>query len=482
MSQARTILRNTAVLAAARMIERGGNLVLALLVSRQLGAGGLGMYATAIAYYGFVATAAESGTTNLLVREIAKERAQTNAYLVHSCVMAGSVALLVTGVAWVVVPHLGYSNDLTRSLELIALALLPGTLNTIQEAVFVAHQRVEFETLATLGATLATIGASAYLLAEGHGVVSLVLAFVVARYAVTIVYFGLITRFIARVRLRLSRSFSRRLLREIRPFAGSSLLAATFARPEIIFLSFVATEVQVGFYSAAIKVADVWAFIPSTTMINVFPFLSRAVHTGDPRAQALQDQAIKYLLALGLPISVGLAVAARPIVHAFYGDGFGESVLLLRIMAANVAIYCLQSVLWRVLAARGRQDAVFRAQLVTVVVRLAGGYALIAWIAATGAAVATVGAFALNTALLALQLRRIGVPVRILRSAWRFALATIAMGGVLALLLGAVQFWLLVLLGMLVYVTGIVLFRAFSREDVALFRRLFPFRLAERGA
>lgn len=481
MNQARSIARNTAVLAGARLIERGGNLVLALIISRHLHASGLGIYVTAIAYFGVISTAAESGSTNLLVREIAKDKSKTNAYLVHGSVLAGSVGLVVTIAGFAAVPHLGYRPDLRHSTEVILLALVPGTFNTIQESVFVAHQRVEFETLTTLGSTLVIIGVSSLLLALGHGVVSLVIAFVIAEYLVTIVYFILINRYIARFRLEFSRTFARTLIRDIKPFAGSSLLQAGLARPEIIMLSVVGSETQVGYYGAALKVADLWQFLPSVYMINVFPVLSRAFHEGGRRAQEIQDRSLKYLLALGLPLAAGMIFAATRIIEAFFGDKFDPSAALLRILGANIVFYCIAAVLWRVLAARGEQGAVFRVQAIGIVVRLAGGYALITWLADTGAAVSMMVWLAVTTILLGVQVRRDGTPVRILRPAWRFALAAAVMGGVIAVLADRVGLLFLVLIGLVVYVGLVALVRAFSPEDRALFRRLLP-RLAEREA
>jgi O-antigen/teichoic acid export membrane protein len=477
MSQARAVLRNTAVLGTARLIERSGNLVLALMISRQLGASGLGVYATAIAYYSLIALAAESGSTNLLVREIAKDKSQTNAYLVHASVMAGGLALAITAVGGAVVLHLGYSADLRRSLLIVLLALVPGTLNTIQEAVFVANQRVEFETISTFGATLVLIGASAVLLARGYGVVPLVIAFVVVEYVVTIVYFVLINRCIARIRFAVSRAFARSLLHEVRAFAGSSLLAAALARPEIILLSFVATEAQVGYYSAALKIADLWQFVPSVYMINVFPVLSRAFHQRTGRAQEIQDRSIKYLLAFGLPVAAGMSFAAGPIIRTFYGDGFEASIVVLKILAVNVVIYCVNSVLWRVLAARGEQAAVLRAQVLVAGFRLLVGYALIVWLAETGAAITMVLALILLVSSLSAQVRRRGGSVHIVRHAWRFAVAAAIIGAVTILLESRLALSVLIVLVSVVYVALLVLLRAFSQDERAAVRQLLAGRL-----
>jgi O-antigen/teichoic acid export membrane protein len=75
MGEGAAILKNSGFLAGARLIERVANVVLAFFIARKLGAAGLGIYSAALAYYYLVANAGELGVTNLIVREIAKDRA-----------------------------------------------------------------------------------------------------------------------------------------------------------------------------------------------------------------------------------------------------------------------------------------------------------------------------------------------------------------------------------------------------------------------
>lgn len=473
MSETRGILRNTGILGAARLIERAGNLVVAFFISRHGGAAALGTYATAMAYFQLIATMGEMGWTNLLIREISRDRSRTNNYLLHAGVMATLLSAAGMAIAWVVIPRLGYSDELRLGLLVVVLAILPGVLNTVQEAVFVAHQRVEFETLTTLGSTVVTVVLSAMLLSHGYGVVSLIVVFVVTEYAATLVYFFLIHRRISPIRLQWSTAVARHLVRELRAFTGSSLLGAAFARPEVIILSLVATEREAGYYIAALKLVELWQFIPQVYMVNVFPVLSRSYHVSDGRAQEIQTRAMTCLLALGLPVSVGLAVGARPIIMTLYGAGFASSVLLLRLLAVAVVLSCMHSVLWRVLAARGEQGRVLRVQVVSLLFRLGGGIALIATIKSLGAAMVLPVSMALHVVLLALAVNRDGTPVGITSSVRPFAASAALMGAVAAVLSISASLPVVVGAGALTYLVGAVVL-AGGLSSTAGFRRLSP--------
>ena len=470
MTHARQIVTNTAFLAGARVIERLTSLVLTFLIARSLGASGLGTYAAALAVLYLVATAGELGVTNLLVRELAKDPSRTNRYLVHLSAMAAGVSLLLSAGALVVLAVAG--GDLGAAVAVVMFGVCPRILNTIQEAVFVAHHRVAFQTYATVGVGALNLGAAAALLATGHGVVSLLAAFVVIQYLVTVWYFLVINRFITRIRWEFNLSTARGLITELKTFTALSALGALFARPEVLILAIVAGTEEVGYYTAALKVIDVWHFIPQTLMVNVFPVLSRSYHLADQRAQAIQDSAIKYLLAIVLPLCAVTAVCARPIIEALYGPRFDPAVVALRLLSLNLVIYSFHSLYWRVLAARGEQDRVLKVQLATILPRLGGGFALCSWLGSLGAAISMPLSLGLHTLLLGAYVRRDGTRLGVVRLAWRFALAAGATATVAWIATWYVSIFAVAPIAAVSYVVFALLFGAVTPTDYAQARRL----------
>jgi O-antigen/teichoic acid export membrane protein len=474
MIQAHQILKNTVALAISRCVERAGTFVLAFFVSRILGASGLGIYSTAMVYYGLVAIAAEMGAGNLLVREIAKDRAKTSRYLIHLGFLAMVVSVLATALSVVLVPHLGYSRELAASVYVVLLAATPGILRRIQETVFVAYQRVEFITYTTLATTFVNLGVCLYLLKRGHGVMSLVAAFVLIQYLINVLYFVFTACYVTKLEWDFNFRFACNLIREIRSFAGSSLLSGFFSRPEILILSLMKNEAAIGFYSAALRLADVWQLIPESYMTNVFPVLSKSYHVADQKPQLILDKSIKYLLAASLPLSAGIFVAARPIIHVVYGFGFEPSVVVLRLLAWSIPLACLLAVLWRALVARGQQDLVLRVDMVSTFGRLAAGYWLVSSFSSLGAAMTTLVSLLFHDLLLAAYLRRDGTRVNLFRLGWRPALAAFGMGILIWPLSRQLQLWVLIPLAAAVYLTLSIYLKVFSLDDrAALFRKLW---------
>jgi O-antigen/teichoic acid export membrane protein len=472
MNLPRQIFKNTAAMATADLVTKAGQILLSFLVARILQASGLGIYSTAIAYYGLLAVASGMGAQDFLVREIARERDRTNRYVIHASVMGTLAAIVAMVIFWVILPNLNFSVELTSGMYVVILAIIPGTLNTIQHAVFVAHQRVEFVLYTRFVGMVINVGLSLYLLLRGYGIVSLLIAFVVVEYVVMVCLFFFINRYVVSLHWEFDLAFAWKLVWEMRSFTALSILAALFAQPEVIILSLVENEEQIGYYSAALKLAGFWYVISQMYMANVYPVLSRSYHLDEHKFQVIQDKSIKYLLALSLPLTAGMIATAESIVTLAYGPGFEAAFLPLQILALSILSAYVSAVLWRVLAARNRQNSVLWVRIITLITRLGGGFLLIWYWGILGAAISASANLLLNTLLLALYTRRDGIRQRVFHLSWRFALAALVMGSIIWILRNQLDLWALVPLAGLVYLLLVVLLKGFAADDIALFRQV----------
>jgi O-antigen/teichoic acid export membrane protein len=466
------VFRGTALLALSRTLDRASTFVIVLLMAPRLGAAGVGAFSVAMALYGAFTLAGQAGSTNFLIREISRDMTRTASYVVHLSILAFIASLALLAAIEALIPHLGYSPVLRASASILLLAI-PGTvLNSIQEAAFLAHHRVEFETITTLVSSVAYIAVGAALLLSHHGVPSLMWAYVALEWAATLVYFMLISRYIARLRLAFHRTLAWRLMREMKTFTASSLLQALFIRPEVVILSVMASATQVGYYGAAIRVAELPQFLPEVFMANVFTLLSAAFPHDEQRFRNIQAKAMRSMLAFALPLTALILASAPGIVGRLFGPHFQPSVPLLRILALSVLFSSLIAVLWRSLSARGRQDTVLRAQIAMIGVRLGGGVALIAPLAAIGAAIVTTVSSAIQLGLLVAGAARSGAPTPLFRPAWRLALASVVAGAVTWFVTELTGIWLGLSAGLTAYVGSALLLKAVTTDDRALLSRL----------
>lgn len=473
MNQPRTLLKNTVVLGLSELIERGGTAYLSICVGRRLGAGALGVYSVAMVYYSLLFLAAELGSTTYLTREIAKDRSLTSKFVVHAAIMSTGLGLILAAGMRFTLPFLGFSRDVEQALSVIVWAILPASWKAIQEAVFIAYHRAEFLTYSALIAAVIYVAVALYLLSHGFGIVKVVLAFTVTQFMVAAFYLISTNRYISKLRWEFAPGFACKMLRDVRPFAGSSFVQGFLSRPEIILLSLTKNDTEIGFYSAALKIVDLWQLIPRSFMTTLYPLLSNYYHTGDERTHVVRQKSIKYLLAISLPVTAGLFVTAPQVLHWLYGNGFESSVMLLRILVWTIPLGSLWAVLWRVLSARGEHGATFKSQFVTLLVRLIVGYFLIRSFASLGAAISTSASMLALDLLLEYEVRRDGSRLTFLRLAWRSGLAAASMAVITLLLRGYFPLWLVVAVSAAAYGVMTFLLKTFSEDDFTHVRKLW---------
>lgn len=468
----RSVLRNSGLLGVAKLLERATGFVVALLVAAHLGADGLGTYAAALAIYGLIAIISDAGASNYLVREISREPDRTAAYAVHVSIMGFGIAVVCVLVGQLVVPLLGYSDVLERSVGVILFSLLPRILNSVQEAVFVSHGRLGFQAVTRFVTSMGFVIAATVLLREGYGVPAILGALVVSEYVVAIVYFMLISRFIAKLRPAFDRAFASRIVREIRAFAASSALGALFARPEVVILSLIVSEREVGLYAAAMRLAELPGLLPEVVMTNVFPLLSKSFGVDEERYAAWQEASVRAMLAFSLPIAACFIAGAGDILRLLFGEEFAAAAPVLRLLAVNLVTFALIGIFWRSLMARRRQNTVVAVQSLTSAVRVGGAVLLAGPLGALGAAISFVATGLLHLALLAHWTARSGARASIMRGGWRFALAATASGLIVWVVQTPLPVIAALVVGGIAYVAIALALGAVTPKDRALVRAL----------
>jgi O-antigen/teichoic acid export membrane protein len=444
-------------------------------------AGGLGVYSSAIAYYSLIALGGSLGATSYVVREIAQDHSRTNHLLTHLSVLGSLVAVLATVVLSLIVTHVGYSADLAIAICVILLATPAAVVKGLQRAVFIAHQKVGHVARVEMLGALCELSISLYLLTQGHSIVSLLVALVIQEYVWAAVYFFLIHRFIAPLSWHLRLVSALKLLVDIKSFAALSILGILFSRPEVILISLLCGEVEVGIYVAALKIVSLWEFVPQVLMTNVFPVLSRSYQESAEKFWFIQSKSIKYLLAVALPLAAGTVVVAGPMIRLLYGPGFDASVVILQILVWTAPLHALMAVLWRVLAAANQQRLDLRARVICLVGRLGGGYLLISAFASLGAAIIVPVSLLVNSLLLVHYVNRQGVRLQLPRLAGRCVLATAGMGLLASGLSDSLQLWALIPLAAAVYALLLVALKVFTPQDLMLFRKVWAPAVPERG-
>jgi O-antigen/teichoic acid export membrane protein len=206
-------------------------------------------------------------------------------------------------------------------------------------------------------------------------------------------------------------------------------------------------------YGAAFRLVAATMFLSWSFGQATQPWLARQE---DDRALPLArgyELGLKALTAVLLPIGVGFATLAEPIVETVYGDGYEGAIVPLRLLGTVVALYGLNQFTSVLLISRYRPGDMRRNLIVVLVQNVVCNIILIPPLGADGAAISGAASAALLAVLSLHAGRRVTGRLSLVRALAGPALAAAAM----AVVLLAVQpsLWAGIPLGAAVYAVAL---------------------------
>ena len=149
-------------------------------------------------------------------------------------------------------------------------------------------------------------------------------------------------------------------------------------------------ERAVGLYSAAIKLSEIWYFIPGIICVSLFPAIINSKKTDQKLYYSRLKRLYMLVLVLSLIIAIIVSALAKPIVYLLFGIDYIESISVLRIYAWSTIGFFLGMVSSYYLLAENYMKIYFFSSFFVAVLNIVLNILLIPRFGINGAAIATV--------------------------------------------------------------------------------------------
>lgn len=170
-----------------------------------------------------------------------------------------------------------------------------------------------------------------------------------------------------------------------------NLIISIYVNLDSVMLGFMKNEAAVGYYGAATRITkSILGIVQSlgTVLLPRFTNLISANRMDEFRL--LVDKAISFILAISLPLTVGLVFMAAPLIHIFCGNAFEPAILTMQIMAPIILFISLSGIIcWQVLFPLDKEKLVIYATAIGAVVNFILNLFLIYFYSQYGAGIAT---------------------------------------------------------------------------------------------
>jgi len=428
--------------------SRGGNLValgtiqafrmvaalaVNVLVMRQLGVEGFGVYGYVTTLVGLASFGASMGMDRLLKREIARDERLAGHYVATG--LAASLLLsCATGLgilAWAMLAD--GRAPVVRAAGLAAIALGLQSIALVPVSAFHALRRMGLGVRGNALGRVALVAGTALFLWLHFEALSVFCAQILdATITLGIVSLAYV-RQLGTASLRTRWRDVRTLIRQSVPFGLNSLFVSVYLSADVILLAHVRGDAEVGVYRGAVLLLSLFPVVAETLTAGIYPRMSK--HLGHPdRAGEELRFATRVLLAISVPAAVGGMLTAERLMVFIGGTDFSASALPFLVMAPLLPLRFLNSGYGMTLSALNHQEDRTAGAVLAAGLNLAANvYAIPAW-GVMGAATTTL----LTEVLLASFMRwRVGPLVSglgLLGTLVRVGLPAAVMAAVLALL------------------------------------------------
>ncbi|MGH2524124.1 MAG: oligosaccharide flippase family protein, partial [Anaerolineales bacterium] len=251
-STARRIAKNSLAPMALNLMNRGIDLIFAAFYLRVLGPDDVGKYYFAVVVFGWFEIITNYGLNTLLTRDVSRDRAHANRYLVNTTLLRLLLGLIVIpGLALVLglrqlLPN-PQSADTLWAIALLVLAQAPATVSTGLSALFYVYEKAEYPAAVATVSTILKVALGTVALVLGFGFVGLAGVSIVVNVVTLAILAFLVWRlFLPKPQLELDWELQRHALREGFPLMLNHLLATLFFKVDVPMLETIRNQQQRG--------------------------------------------------------------------------------------------------------------------------------------------------------------------------------------------------------------------------------------------
>lgn len=386
----RRYFANTSWMFAEQILRLVAGLLVGIWVARYLGPEQFGVLNYAIAFSAIFSVIAKLGLDSIVVRDLVREPNLRDQYLGTAFWLKLSGAIVMLAVIALAIQFT--SNNHITNLYIFIIA--SGTIFQSFEVVnfyFQSQVLSKFVAICKLTQLLLSSLLKLYLVITGADLIWFVLVSLFDQISLAA------SLFIAYRYQKLGNFYrqfdlatAKLLIRDSWPLIFSSLVVMIYMRIDQIMIKEMLGEKEVGLYSAAVKLSEVWYFIPIIITNSLFPAIISAKGMSENFYYMRLQRLYTLLVWIGISVALPMTFLSDSLITLLYGVAYKEAgqVLMIHIWASIFVSLGVASGSW-LISENLQRYALYRTSL-GAIVNVILNLILIPGLGLIGAAIATV--------------------------------------------------------------------------------------------
>lgn len=476
-SAGRTIARNALFGFAAQTLVRVFSFLFQILIVRTLGGEQVGQYGIVLSWTTLFAVLGDLGITQYLAREIARDARKSSELFWDVVLLRGILAVVAAVVTTLGAVWRGYSPEIVLGVALYTLTYFLSAILVPLSSIIYGNERVDITSLFEVIAQVIFIIVGTLFLVAGLSFVWLVIASFIS-FPILI---GMSLWVIRRNNFGPPRfSYNPRLWSGIvwagLPFAFIQLALSLSFHVDTIILSGYVSELHVGWYSIAYGLS--MNFVSFTRAFNaaVLPTLARQHANAPETVPPWYYRSVKMMVFIGLPIAIGGMMLAQHAIGFLYEPVNLPAAIAFAIIIWDVPLLMYTAFCGNLTTSIKQERVSMRIYVSLAIFNLIINFILVPSFGIVGSAFATVLTDGFGAMQFYFFFRKTFGQGLGLKYMLRLVLAGVVMGLVIAGSITSINWIIVGIISVLVYLGTVWLVRAFKpdeRTDIAaVFNRL----------
>jgi O-antigen/teichoic acid export membrane protein len=470
LSTVQRVAKNTGIVIIGDVIFRLISLVVTIYLARYLGTEGFGKYSFVFAYLAFFGVITDLGIQAILVRDISRDPASAPKLFGNTYIIRLILTIFAVTLPMIVINLMSYPADTTTCIYIAAVTLLFISFSEFYDAIFRANLKMEYSIIAKLAFKVLSAGLILWIIFSHGTLMQVIIALVFSEMVKTLINYSFSRKFV-RPRFEIDFGLWKYLFKEALPLALSNIIWVIYYRIDVVMLSIMMGDAEVGLYSAAYKLCEPFSLISYALLVSLFPIMSASFKTSEERLIKSYRLSFKYILIITLPIAVGISILSDKFIFLIYGAEFSGSAIALKILILGFVFSSATAIFWNVLVSTGKQKLGAYTTALSAFGNIALNFVLIPLMSYVGASIASVltaffafimGFYFVSMNLHVLPLHKVSI---------RTVLASLIMGAFVYFFIDT-NIFLLILCAAVIYLISLLFLKTFTSEDVDLVEKI----------
>ncbi len=333
--------QNMSWMFASRILCMIISFITTVIVARRLGPINFGQLNYAISFVGIFGILSSLGIDNILYRDLIKNPDKKREFLGSAFfikLIAGSftaVLVIVSSIFWA-------QDDVSKVLIIVLSGTFIFNTFRIIGYEFYARAKSKYPSIITLVVTFILSTLKIIVMLAGKGVIYLAFILLLESILDAIFYWYIYTKKYKETvfQWRFDKKIALTLLSDSWPIIFTSAFILIYSRIDQILIKYWMGPENVGIYSSAVAIAEVWYFLPNVIIPSLFPAVINAKKTSE-EIYRVRIRKISFLLfVLSIVVAVITTLFAPLMIKIIYGNAFISASIILKIYVwSNVGTF-----------------------------------------------------------------------------------------------------------------------------------------------